>query len=131
MPEQQEIKIGDLVWDSQGLHEGRVIGREDETWFRGTIVRFRVRYEGPNTPYRPAERLVESQYLQLADIIPCPDCGSTEDRDYTFFRALFAEPQRDMPRLLAWVRTQPCGQCAGKRLEQEKRQHQGGRLRKS
>jgi hypothetical protein len=66
--------------------------------------------------------MTEQSQQVNADIIPCPDCGKTENRDYSIFRYWFAEPQRDMVLLLGWVKTQPCNQCAVKRHH-----HQGRR----
>ncbi len=54
-------------------------------------------------------------------IIPCPDCGATNRRNYSAFLSWFAEPQRDMQVLLRWVRTHPCTRCAVKRCQRQKR----------
>jgi hypothetical protein len=62
-------------------------------------------------------------------IIPCPDCGSTVNRDYAPFLNWLATSD-DMERLLAWVRVTPCFSCQEKRKQEEKRAKRGGRPKK-
>ena len=78
-----------------------------------------------------SDLMVEPAGQATTDSLPCPDCGSTKGRNYSLFRDWFADPKLDMPRLLAWVRTRPCSDCAGKRLDQMMKQARGGRPRKS
>ena len=50
--------------------------------------------------------------------LPCPNCGTTDGRDYSIFLDWLAT-QEDMERLLTWVRTHPCNHCAVKRQKQQ------------
>ena len=60
-------------------------------------------------------------------VIPCPDCGSTENRDYTPFLN-WLDTTDDMDRLLSWVRVTPCYLCQAIRRKKEAKQ--GGRPKK-
>lgn len=58
--------------------------------------------------------------------IPCPDCGTTEGRDYSQF-LYWLDSQESIKDLLAWVKVSPCNACEVKRYETQKAQSQGGR----
>ncbi len=62
-------------------------------------------------------------------IIPCPDCGTTENRDYSPFLN-WLDGEESLQRLLTWVCQTPCYACQHKRHVEEKKAHSGGRPKK-